>query len=74
VTDSHRIMIVGGFVLIGFGLLYLRQPALYRRGIWMKTSLAIRLLSERAYIRYIKGLGIIFILLGIGLIVGAFLQ
>jgi hypothetical protein len=62
---------IGGLVLIAFGFLYLRQPALYRRGIWMKTSLAIRLLSERNYILFMRGLGIAFIVLGIVLLVAA---
>jgi len=67
-------MILGGVVLIGSGLLYLRQPTLFRRGIWMKTSVAIRLLSEQSYIKYMKGLGIVFIILGAGLIAAAVLQ
>lgn len=57
-----------GLVFIAFGFLYLRQPTLYRRGIWMKTSIAIRLLSERNYIRYIRGLGVLFMILGACLI------
>ena len=40
-----RLTIIG-LVLIGFGVLYLRKPTVYRRGIWMKTSVAIRTLSE----------------------------
>ncbi|RZL32912.1 MAG: hypothetical protein EOP35_19100 [Rubrivivax sp.] len=55
-----------GMVLAGCGMLYLRRPALYRRGVWMKTSIAIRLLSEEAYRRYIKGLGVAFIVAGVG--------
>jgi hypothetical protein len=55
-----------GLVLIGYGALYLRKPTVYRRGIWMKTSIAIRTLSEESYKRYIKGLGTAFILIGIG--------
>ena len=35
-----------GAMMIGVGLLYLRKPGVYRRGIWMETGLAIRLLSE----------------------------
>jgi len=58
-----------GVVLIAFGLLYLRRPTIYRRGVWLKTSLAIRLLSENGYRRYIKGLGIIFIVAGLVLII-----
>jgi len=57
-----------GLVLIVFGLLYLRRPTLYRKGLWLKTSLAIRLLSEENYRKYMKGLGVVFILVGLGLI------
>jgi hypothetical protein len=59
---------VAGLILIGLGVLYLRRPALYRRGMWLKTSLAIRLLSEEGYKRYIKGLGVLFIVAGACLI------
>jgi hypothetical protein len=60
-----RLSIIG-LVLIGYGVLYLRKPTVYRKGIWMKTSIAIRTLSEENYKRYIKGLGVAFILIGIG--------
>ncbi len=54
-----------GLVLIAYGVLYLRRPTVYRRGVWMKTSIAIRMLSEDAYKRYIKGLGVAFIAIGL---------
>ena len=57
-----------GLILIVFGVLYLLRPTLYRRGIWLKTSIAIRLLSEEGYRRYMKGLGVVLILAGVGLI------
>ncbi len=60
-----RLTIIG-LVLIGYGVLYLRKPTVYRRGLWMKTSIAIRTLSEENYKRYIKGLGVAFILVGAG--------
>jgi hypothetical protein len=60
-----RLTIIG-LVLIGYGALYLRKPTVYRRGIWMKTSIAIRTLSEENYKRYIEGLGVAFIMIGIG--------
>jgi hypothetical protein len=62
-----------GAVMIAFGLLYLRNPVVYRRGIWMKTSLAIRFLSEENYRRYMRGLGVMFIAIGIALILSALL-
>jgi uncharacterized protein YjeT (DUF2065 family) len=60
-----------GVVFILFGLLYLWKPTLYRRGIWMKTSIAIRALSEANYTRYMRVLGFIFIVAGIVLILVA---
>jgi len=57
-----------GLVLIVFGALYMRRPTMYRRGLWLKTSIAIRLLSEENYKKYIKGLGVLFIVVGVGLI------
>jgi hypothetical protein len=57
-----------GAMMIGVGLLYLRKPGVYRRGIWMKTSLAIRLLSEENYRRYMRGLGVTSMAIGIALV------
>ena len=57
-----------GAVMIAFGLLYLRNPVVYRRGIWMKTSLAIRFLSEENYRRYMRGLGVTSMAIGIALV------
>jgi hypothetical protein len=65
---------IAGFVLIGIGVLYLRRPMLYRRGLWLKTSIAIRVLSEANYRRYIKALGVIFIVAGIGLVAYALVE
>jgi hypothetical protein len=64
---------IAGLVLIGIGVLYLRRPALYRRGLWLKTSLAVRLLSEANYRKYIKGLGVVFIVVGAVLVAYALL-
>jgi hypothetical protein len=57
-----------GAMMIGVGLLYLLKPGVYRRGIWMKTSLAIRLLSEENYRRYMRGLGVTSMAIGIALV------
>ncbi|MFO1414829.1 MAG: hypothetical protein U1F10_13155 [Burkholderiales bacterium] len=59
---------IAGLILIAFGLLYVRRPAVYRRGVWLKTSLAIRYLSEEQYRKYIKGIGYVFMLAGIVLV------
>jgi hypothetical protein len=50
------------------------KPTLYRRGLWMKTSIAIRLLSEANYTRYVRGLGVVFIVAGLALIVAGALN
>jgi hypothetical protein len=47
------------------GVLYVVKPDLFRRGIWLKTSIAVRLLSETNYKRYMRGLGVVLILLGV---------
>jgi hypothetical protein len=58
-----------GLILIAFGVIYLRRPTVYRRGLWLKTSIAIRLLSEDGYKRYMKALGVLFVISGLCLIV-----
>ncbi len=67
-------VVIAGLLLIGIGVVYLRRPMLYRRGLWLKTSLAIRLLSEVNYRRYIKVLGAIFIAVGACLVTYALLE
>ena len=64
--------IVMGAVLVGFGILYIWKPDIYRRGMWMRTSVAIRTMSEDTYRKYIRSLGGLFVaggaaLLGVGL-------
>ena len=61
--------VIYGIVLILLGLIYLWKPTLFRRGLWMKTSIAIRMFSEENYTRYMRGLGLICIAVGIGLII-----
>lgn len=60
-----------GVMLIASGVVYLRKPNVFRRGIWMKTSIAIRFLSEDNYRRYMKGLGAVFIVIGAALVLFA---
>ena len=54
-----------GLVSIAFGALYLFKPGIFRRGIWMKTSLAMRYLSPEAYRKYVRVIGAVWVLLGI---------
>ena len=63
-----EMMTFAGLIMIVFGVLYLRQPTIYRRGIWMKTSIAIRTLSEDGYKKYMRGLGVVFIAADSGLV------
>jgi hypothetical protein len=61
-------MALYGVVLVLLGLIYLWKPTIFRRGVWMKTSIAIRTLSETNYTRYMRGLGLVCIAAGIFLI------
>ncbi len=54
--------------------MYLKNPAMFRRGIWMKTSIAIRTLSEDNYRKYMRGLGVVQIVLGVGFVVTGLLR
>ena len=58
-------LIIPGAVLVALGVLYQLKPNLFRRWFWTKTSIMQRLLSPTAYERYIKSLGLLYILLGI---------
>ncbi len=64
-------LVVLGIMLILFGALYIWKPTIFRRWIWMKTSIAIRVLSEDNYARYMRGLGVVFVVAGIALILFA---
>jgi hypothetical protein len=59
---------LSGAFLIGVGLLYLQKPGIFRRGIWMTTSVAIRILSEENYRKYMRGLGVTLIAIGLTLV------
>ena len=57
-----------GIALILIGAFYVWKPTIFRRGLWMKTSIAIRTLSETNYTRYMRGLGLVLIVAGVVLI------
>ena len=69
----HAYATFAGLALIAIGILYLRKPDLFRRGIWLKTSIAQRVLSPEGYLKYMRGLGVFHIVLGIAVLVWAFL-
>jgi hypothetical protein len=57
-----------GIVFIVIGAIYIWKPTIFRRGLWMKTSVSIRMLSETNYTRYMRGLGFVLVIAGIALI------
>lgn len=61
-------MFFGGIALIALGSIYIWKPTLFRRSMWLRTSIAIRLLSEPNYIRYMKGLGVLLIVIGLAFV------
>jgi hypothetical protein len=61
-------LVAGGLVLLVFGIAYLRRPTIFRRGIWSKTSIAIRLLSRGGYVTYMRFLGVSLIVAGVALV------
>jgi hypothetical protein len=50
------------------------KPTLFRRGIWLKTSIAVRTLSEQNYVRYMRIMGALLVIVGLLLIVQAALR
>jgi hypothetical protein len=65
---------VYGITLILIGLVYLWKPTIFRRGVWMKTSIAIRVLSETNYTRYMRGVGLVCIAAGVILILAGVIR
>jgi hypothetical protein len=57
-----------GIALMIVGLVYVLKPDLFRRGLWKRTSVAQRLLSPTGYIRYMRGFGIVQIVIGSALV------
>jgi hypothetical protein len=62
--------VIYGIGLVIVGSIYVWKPTIFRRGLWMKTSIAIRTLSETNYTRSMRGLGVICVVAGIALILG----
>jgi hypothetical protein len=60
------IMIIGVMLVI-LGIVYQVKPDLFKRWFWKKTSIAQRMLSPEAYIKYMKGLGWFYIIGGLAL-------
>jgi predicted membrane protein len=58
-----------GLVFIAFGILYLAKPDIFSKGIWKKTSIAVKTKSPEEYKNYMKLVAIIFIIIGILLLI-----
>lgn len=57
-------MILRGLILIAFGILYVVRPNTFRSGIFMKYSNSISKRTPEEYAKYMRRLGIIFIIIG----------
>ena len=57
-------MTLNGIILLVFGLIYLVRPGIFRIGFWKKTDIMQRMLSPENYIKYMRVLGLVFVLLG----------
>ncbi len=58
-----------GIILLCFGALYIIKPDIYRRGVWKQTDIAQRKLTPAQYTRYMRLLGVAFIITGIVLLI-----
>ncbi len=58
-----------GLIFIGFGILYLLKPNIFRTGIWLKTPSVTNSWSTEKYQNYLKILAVFFIVLGIVLLI-----
>jgi hypothetical protein len=58
-------IIVAGVVLTILGIIYRVKPDLFKRWFWKKTSIALQMLNPEAYVKYMKGLGWLYILGGL---------
>ena len=58
-----------GSVFVLCGGIYVVHPDILRRGHLLRTSLAIRKFSPGGYVKYMRGLGIVFMAIGIVLFV-----
>jgi uncharacterized protein YjeT (DUF2065 family) len=52
-------------ILIGFGVLYLIKPDLFKRGVWKKTAITQQAFSPKNYLIYMRVLGGVFIVAGV---------
>ena len=60
---------LGGVFVLVSGIVFLVKPDIFRRGIWKRTDIAQQALSPEGYLRYMRGMGILNIVLGVAIIV-----
>jgi hypothetical protein len=58
-----------GPVLVGVGLVYVTNPAIFQRGLWKRTAISQRLLTPEQNQVYMRVLGAILIVAGMALTV-----
>ncbi|MGY3535262.1 uncharacterized protein YjeT (DUF2065 family) [Bradyrhizobium sp. USDA 4452] len=63
-----------GLVLIVTGVFYLLNPMMFRRGIWLKWDIVMRDWSDDNFIKCMRIMGIILIVVGLGLTIRATLH
>lgn len=54
-----------GLILVFYGILYLKFPFVLGKGYWFKTSFAPIYLQTNEFIKYIKGIAIVLISIGL---------
>jgi hypothetical protein len=55
--------------LIALGIVYVLKPDLFRRGIWTRTSVAQRTMSPEGYLKYMRRMGVLWIVVGVALLI-----
>lgn len=58
-----------GLIPLAFGILYLKNPNVFRRGIWIENSIAVRTKTPEEYEGYMRGQGRVWLTAGIIIIV-----
>jgi len=63
--ETGLLTMISGLALALCGVVYQRYPNIFRRGIWLKTSIAIRTMTPEAYALYIKKIGRLYVTIGV---------
>jgi hypothetical protein len=59
---------IGAIILLVTGTIFVLKPAIFQRWFWKQTDIAQRLLSPGAYLRYMRFVGAVNILVGSGML------